>query len=167
MPIPYCLNIHPGESLADTCTAIERYALAVKARVAPGVPYPLGLRLAATAAEELAEPAALEAFRELLARHALYVTGINGFPYGTFHNTAVKTTVYQPDWSTPGRLHYTDAWRPSRLRCYPKAGPATSRPSRSATRAAACRKVRLPANAQPFALCMPASLPSWPNSCIS
>ena len=107
MPIPYCLNIHPGESLADIRAAIERHALAVKARVAPDVPYPLGLRLAASAAQELADPAALEAFRDLLARHDLFVTGINGFPYGTFHNDAVKTAVYQPDWSTSERLTYT------------------------------------------------------------
>ena len=107
MSIPYCLNIHPGESLAETRAAIERYALAVKARVSPDAPYPLGLRLAATAARELADPAALAAFRDLLARHDLFVTGINGFPYGTFHNAAVKTAVYQPDWSTPERLNYT------------------------------------------------------------
>ena len=107
MPIPYCLNIHPGESLAETRAAIERYALAVKAQVSPDAPYPLGLRLGATAARELADPAALDAFRDLLARHDLFVTGINGFPYGTFHNAAVKTAVYQPDWSTPERLNYT------------------------------------------------------------
>ncbi len=107
MTVPYCLNIHPGESLAETRAAIERYALAVKARVSPGAPYPLGLRLAASAAQELADHAALDAFRDLLARHDLFVTGINGFPYGTFHNTAVKTAVYQPDWSTPERLTYT------------------------------------------------------------
>ena len=107
MPIPYCLNIHPGESLSDTRAAVERYALAVKARVAPASAYPLGLRLAAAAAKELADPAALESFRALLMRHDLFVTGINGFPYGTFHSAAVKTAVYQPDWSTPERLNYT------------------------------------------------------------
>jgi hypothetical protein len=107
MPIPYCLNIHPGESLNDTRDAIGRYALAVKARVSPDAPYPLGLRLAAAAAKELADPGALDAFRDLLARNDLFVTCINGFPYGTFHGTAVKTAVYQPDWSTPERLNYT------------------------------------------------------------
>ena len=107
MPIPYCLNIHPGESLSNTRDAIGRYALAVKARVSPDAPYPLGLRLAAAAAKELADPGALEAFRDLLARNDLFVTCINGFPYGTFHGTAVKTAVYQPDWSTPERLNYT------------------------------------------------------------
>jgi hypothetical protein len=107
-PIPYCLNIHPGESLAAIREAIESHALAVKARVAPDAPYPLGLRLSAAAAGELAaSPAALDAFAGLLARHDLFVTGINGFPYGAFHNTAVKTAVYTPDWSTPERQTYT------------------------------------------------------------
>jgi len=107
MIVPYCLNIHPGESLAEVRAAIERDALAVKARIAPDAPYPLGLRLSAAAAGELADPAALDAFRDLLARHNLFVTGINGFPFGAFHKTAVKTAVYQPDWSTPERLSYT------------------------------------------------------------
>jgi hypothetical protein len=107
MPIPYCLNIHPGENLAAVRSAIERHACAVKARVCPDAPYPLGLRLSAATAVELDEPAAREAFRELLAHHDLFAAGINGFPYGTFHGTAVKTAVYQPDWSTPERLNYT------------------------------------------------------------
>lgn len=107
MTLPYCLNIHPGETLADIRDAIGRHALAVKARVSPDAPYPLGLRLSAAAARELAEPPALDAFKDLLARHDLFVTGINGFPYGTFHNTAVKTAVYQPDWADPERLAYT------------------------------------------------------------
>jgi len=105
--LPYCLNIHPGEDLASVRDAITRYACAVKARVSPDAPYPLGLRLAAHAAEELTHPAALDAFRALLAQHGCFVTGINGFPYGAFHNTAVKTAVYRPDWSTPERLTYT------------------------------------------------------------
>ena len=108
IPIPYCLNIHPGDDLAAVREAIERHALAVKARVSPDAPYPLGLRLAASAAKELSSaPAVLEAFEELLARHDLFVTGINGFPYGAFHNTTVKTAVYEPDWSTLDRLTYT------------------------------------------------------------
>lgn len=107
MPLPYCLNIHPGESLGAVREAIETHACAVKARVSPEVPYPLGLRLASSAADELADPAALEAFLDLLARRHLFVTGINGFPYGTFHGTAVKTDVYRPDWASPERLAYT------------------------------------------------------------
>ena len=107
MSIPYCLNIHPGESLDAVREAIARHACAVKARVSPDAPYPLGLRLSAAAAEELSAPDALAAFADLLARSGLFVNGINGFPYGTFHDTAVKTAVYRPDWSTPERLSYT------------------------------------------------------------
>jgi sugar phosphate isomerase/epimerase len=107
MTIPYCLNIHRGESLQEVREAIGTYACAVKAQVSPDAPYPLGLRLSAAAAEELAEPAALAAFRELLSERALFVTGINGFPYGTFHGAAVKAAVYQPDWTTLERLTYT------------------------------------------------------------
>jgi len=106
--IPYCLNIHPGESLAAVRDAVERHALAVKARVSPAGAYPVGLRLSAAAADELtSDRATLEAFAELLRRHDLFATGINGFPYGAFHNTAVKTEVYRPDWTTPERLSYT------------------------------------------------------------
>ncbi len=107
MPIPYCLNIHPGESLSAVREAVATYACAVKARVSADAPYPLGLRLSAAAAGELADPAALDAFRDLLARHNLFVTGVNGFPYGAFHNTAVKRSVYAPDWATSERLAYT------------------------------------------------------------
>lgn len=106
-PIPYCLNIHPGESLSAVREAIGTHAVAVKARVSPDTPYPLGLRLADAAARELADPAALEAFRDWLASLDLFVTGINGFPFGTFHNAPVKTEVYRPDWSSLERLTYT------------------------------------------------------------
>ena len=106
--LPYCLNIHPGESLSEVRDAITRHTLAVKARVCPDAPYPLGLRLSAVAATELhASPAALDDFADLLTRSDMAVSCINGFPYGAFHGTAVKTAVYEPDWSTPERLAYT------------------------------------------------------------
>ena len=106
--LPYCLNIHPGESLSEVRDAIARHTLAVKARVCPDEPYPLGLRLSAVAAKELhASPAALDDFADLLTRSDMAVSCINGFPYGAFHGTAVKTAVYEPDWSTPERLAYT------------------------------------------------------------
>ena len=106
--LPYCLNIHPGESLAAVRGAITTHAVAVKARVSPTCAYPLGLRLSAAAARELhTSPESLDDFAELLDRHDLTVSCINGFPYGTFHGTAVKTAVYEPDWSKPERLAYT------------------------------------------------------------
>jgi len=106
--ISYCLNVHPGESLASVREAITTYAAAVKQTVAPGLPYPLGLRLSASAAEELAtQERALGEFADFLKQGGFEVSGINGFPYGAFHGQAVKKVVYEPDWSTPERLKYT------------------------------------------------------------
>ncbi len=106
--ISYCLNVHPGESLASVREAITTYAAAVKQTVAPGLPYPLGLRLSAVAAEDLAtQERALGEFADFLGQGGFEVSGINGFPYGAFHGQAVKKAVYEPDWSTPERLKYT------------------------------------------------------------
>jgi sugar phosphate isomerase/epimerase len=106
--LTYCTNIHPGETWAEVRANLERYVLAVKARVAPDRPFGIGLRLSAQAAATLAEPAELAAFREFLATHGLYVFTINGFPYGVFHGTRVKEDVYLPDWMDDARLAYTD-----------------------------------------------------------
>ena len=105
--LAYCTNVHRGETWAQTFDTLERHTLVVRRRVAAGRPYAIGLRLGARAAEELAQPAALAAFRRWLDAHDCYVFTINGFPYGSFHGTRVKEQVYAPDWSTPERLAYT------------------------------------------------------------
>ena len=107
--LTYCLNVHPGESWETNLAAIRDYAMAVRDRVAPGEPFGLGLRLGAQAADELGRPVALRDFGQFLAEHGLYVFTINGFPYGRFHETAVKENVYRPDWCTPQRRDYTIA----------------------------------------------------------
>ena len=111
MPIiPYCLNVHPGETLESVREAIATHATAVKQAVAPSRPYPLGLRLSALAAKELATyDRTLEEFADFLGQGGFEVTGINGFPYGAFHGQTVKAAVYEPDWATPERVKYT-AW---------------------------------------------------------
>ncbi len=105
--LAYCTNVHRGETWAETFAALERHVLPVRRRVAPGVPYAIGLRLGQRAAAELAEPGKLADFQRWLAAHDSYVFTINGFPYGSFHGTRVKEQVYAPDWSTPERLAYT------------------------------------------------------------
>ena len=105
--LAYCTNVHRGENWAQTFDTLERHTLVVRRRVAAGQPYAIGLRLGARAAEELAQPAALTAFRHWLDANDCYVFTINGFPYGDFHGTRVKEQVYAPDWSTPERLVYT------------------------------------------------------------
>ena len=107
--LTYCLNVHPGESWAENVAAIRTFAIPVRNRVAPDKPFGLGLRLSALAAGQLAEAAALSEFREFLDRENLYVFTINGFPYGQFHDTAVKDSVYAPDWRTAERRDYTIA----------------------------------------------------------
>ncbi len=106
--LTYCTNIHAGETWPEIRANIETHVLAVKQRVCPDRPFGVGLRLGAAAARGLAEPGALTAFEELLARHGLYVFTINAFPYGTFHGEVVKEAVYRPDWLEPERLTYSD-----------------------------------------------------------
>jgi sugar phosphate isomerase/epimerase len=104
----YCTSIHPGESWAEIRANLDRHTLAVKARVAPARPMGIGLRLGGRAARELAEPAVLEELQAFLRAHALYVFTLNGFPYGSFHRTRVKESVYLPDWLDEERLRYSD-----------------------------------------------------------
>ena len=106
--LTYCLNVHPGETWDENLRAIETYATAVRDALAPAGPFGLGLRLSAVAAETLLAPGNIEHFRDVLSGHNFYVFTINGFPYGEFHETPVKTSVYRPDWRDPHRVTYTN-----------------------------------------------------------
>lgn len=104
----YCTNIHAGESWAEVKASLARYLPAVKARVSPGAPFGVGLRLSARAADELSAPGELDALRAFFAEHDLYVFTINGFSHGTFHGARVKEEVYRPDWLEDARVAYTE-----------------------------------------------------------
>jgi sugar phosphate isomerase/epimerase len=105
--LAYCTNIHRGENWAQTFETLQKYALAVRDRVAAGKPYAIGLRLGDQASRELSERATLAAFRRWLEENNCYIFTINGFPYGSFHGTRVKEQVYAPDWTTEERVAYT------------------------------------------------------------
>jgi len=105
--LTYCLNVHPGETWAENFAAIRTHALAVRAIVAPAIPFGLGLRLSRQAAENLIDMDARATFKQFLSANHLYAFTINGFPYGAFHGTRVKEAVYQPDWRTRERVDYT------------------------------------------------------------
>lgn len=105
--LTYCTNIHPGESWSEIRWNIETYVLAVKERVAPTKAFGVGLRLSATAADELKTPENLKEFQAFLSANNLYIFTINGFPHGKFHGTHVKEKVYLPDWRDEERLRYT------------------------------------------------------------
>ncbi len=108
MHLAYCTNVHRGESWAETFRALETYALAVRAQVCPQKPFAIGLRLSERAAVDLSEGDALLQFQRWLEKHGCYVFTINGFPYGNFHGARVKEKVYQPDWTSPERVAYTN-----------------------------------------------------------
>ncbi|HET6521622.1 MAG TPA: metabolite traffic protein EboE [Geminicoccaceae bacterium] len=107
--LTYCTNIHAGESWPDIRASLAEYLPAIKREVCPdGERMGVGLRLSGIAADALAEPAALDEFRDFLDANGLYVFTLNAFPYGPFHGTRVKEEVYQPDWRHDERLRFTN-----------------------------------------------------------
>ncbi len=106
LPLGYCTNVHPAQSLADLLGGLDRYTVPVMRRI--GRPLAAGLWLARPVVDEVLAtpdgPARLVA--EVTAR-GLTVHTLNAFPYGDFHATRVKENVYLPDWTSPERLAYT------------------------------------------------------------
>ena len=86
---------------------LRHYGPALKARFAPGREFGIGLRLSAGEARELRTGDRLREFTDFLHAEGLYVAVINGFPYGPFHGTPVKASVYAPDWRHDARVAYT------------------------------------------------------------
>jgi sugar phosphate isomerase/epimerase len=105
--LTYCTNIHPAVGWPAVRASLERYAPALKARLSPGQPFGLGLRLSGDESLELLRGPNLDEFAEWLDAQGLYVFSLNGFPYGTFHGTPVKADVHAPDWRDEERVAYT------------------------------------------------------------
>lgn len=105
--LTYCTNIHSGESWKDHFNEIKKYFMGIKKELSPDKPFGLGLRLSNVASIELIEKRNIEAFKAWLAENNAYVFTMNGFPYGSFHNTRVKDKVHAPDWTTRDRIDYT------------------------------------------------------------
>ena len=106
LPLGYCTNVHPGQSVAEVLAGLDRHAMAVMRAVAR--PIAVGLWFAKPVVDELlADPAGLARFAAELAERGLTCHTLNAFPYGDFHAARVKENVYLPDWSQPDRLTYT------------------------------------------------------------
>ncbi len=105
--LSYCTNIHPGESWKDHFNALRQHVPVVKKTISPDQPFGIGLRLSNKASVQLAEEEALQIFRQWLQDQSCYVFTVNGFPYGSFHQTIVKDKVHEPDWTTMPRVNYT------------------------------------------------------------
>lgn len=105
--LTYCSNIHPGESWEDHFTQLRHHIPLIKKKISPGQAFGIGLRLSHTASIELKKQDNLQSFKEWLKENDCYVFTMNGFPYGSFHNTEVKDKVHAPDWLTKERVEYT------------------------------------------------------------
>lgn len=104
--LSYCSNLHQGESLDAVLENIRRYFVPVrKARDLQTMSS--GLWLSAAAAQELRAETAKLKLRQALHDAGVRLTSLNGFPYGNFHSDVVKQAVYQPNWSQPQRLVYS------------------------------------------------------------
>jgi hypothetical protein len=106
--LTYCTNVHPGELLSEVIDSLRQHLPRIRKETAADRPFGLGLRLAASAAEALQDPAQLEALSGFLEAQRSYLFTINGFPFGAFHGRRVKEDVYAPDWSQEERLVYTN-----------------------------------------------------------
>jgi hypothetical protein len=107
LQLTYCTNIHPANGWPDVFANLRQYAPALKQRLSPGGAFGLGLRLSDDEAGELLTGPRLSEFKAWLRDHGLYVALLNGFPYGAFHGTPVKSNVFAPDWREQKRLRYT------------------------------------------------------------
>jgi sugar phosphate isomerase/epimerase len=104
--VGYCSNVHPTRDLAGLRSSIEQHFQGV--RTLRGLnEQDSGLWISALAASELQETSARKDFLSLLQRSGLRLTSLNGFPYGQFHQGAVKAEVYLPSWADPERLAYS------------------------------------------------------------
>lgn len=104
--VGYCSNVHPTRDLAGLRSSIEQHFQGV--RTLRGLnEQDSGLWISALAASELQQASARTDFLSLLQRSGLRLTSLNGFPYGQFHQGAVKAEVYLPSWADPERLAYS------------------------------------------------------------
>lgn len=105
--LTYCSKVHPGHGWSRVFPQLADCLPRLQARLSPGAPFGVGLRLSAVEVEELLAGDRLPAFKDFLAANEFYVFTLNGFPYGAFHGPRVKGEVFAPDWRQPARLEYT------------------------------------------------------------
>jgi hypothetical protein len=105
--IGYCGNVHPGRTLAEVKRNLTEHSLAVKQLVSADSVMGIGLWLSATTANELLVGDEAARFGDWLARRGLLPFTLNGFPFGDFHQSVVKHSVYRPTWAEKSRLDYT------------------------------------------------------------
>lgn len=106
LPLSYCTNVHPGESISEVIHGLTDYTIAAQKQLKKKIA--AGLWLPASVIAEIQEaPTQFERLNQTLIDGDLACYTLNTFPYGNFHSERVKENVYIPDWSTPQRMEYT------------------------------------------------------------
>lgn len=106
LPLSYCTNVHPAQTVAEVLTGLKTYTGPVARRLQR--PLAAGLWLAHPVIRELLADSSQRAMlAATLADEGLVCYTLNAFPFGDFHSERVKDQVYLPDWSHPDRLRYT------------------------------------------------------------
>src|SRR5580765_2809611 len=107
--LTYCGNVHACYELESWLRAVgECVAPVAAAAAAAGRAFGLGSWWPAPLALALAtDDAVCERVRAELAARSLELWTLNVFPHDRFHDAAVKTAVYTPDWAQEERLVYT------------------------------------------------------------
>jgi len=107
LPLSYCTNVHPGQTVEEVIDGLTTYSAEVQRLLA--FPMAAGLWLSAAVARELSENREqLERLAQALWQHDLCCYTLNTFPYGDFHSARVKEQVYLPDWTSSARINYTE-----------------------------------------------------------
>ncbi len=102
--LSYCTNSFAGGSW----TSVLRHLTIESSRIFAEVPgVETGLWIGKRAVSDLLESEQFEIFINLCRGKRFKISSINGFPYGDFQGSRVKSAVYFPNWSDPARLHYT------------------------------------------------------------
>jgi len=105
--IGYCGNVHPAVSVDQLIENLQQHTVAVKRLLGTNQPLPFGIWTSATALEQLQSSQSLQRLKDTLTQNQLIPFTVNGFPYGDFHQSVVKRSVYSPNWTSPKRLEYT------------------------------------------------------------
>jgi sugar phosphate isomerase/epimerase len=107
LDLTYCTNIHPAHGWDEVLRSLSHHSLGLKKRLSPDQPFGIGLRLSDQETRELLDAEKLQKFSSFLKDSGLYVALMNGYVYGEFHGTPVKTGVFSPDWRKEERVLYT------------------------------------------------------------
>lgn len=106
--LSYCTNVHPGETWEQIFSNLKRYLPAVRDRLEVQGHFAIGIWLPEPAVNTLSNARELDRFLEFLTDEKFYLSGVNAFPYGNFHEAPVKESVYLPDWTDWKRVDYSN-----------------------------------------------------------